>query len=205
MNEARSLTYSINVEANTAQAESNVRNLTSSLGSLQNGGARLNIDADTSHAESNIRSVTGNLGGLQSQASSVGSAFRSSFLEGVDTGQSLSSSLKSGVGGALFYVGGRVTEFKDNFVQGAENIKNSFTHPIETIKNGLGNAVQSAKDKFIDMVRGAGQAADGADDVGDAAQHTGKDIQNLGNEADSAGDKFEKLGGQTQRPACSEF
>ena len=85
MNEARSLTYSINVEANTAQAESNVRNLTSSLGSLQNGGARLNIDADTSHAESNIRSVTGNLGGLQSQASSVGSAFRSSFLEGVDT------------------------------------------------------------------------------------------------------------------------
>ena len=198
MGEARSLTYSINVEANTAQAESNVRNLTSSLGSLQNGGARLNIEADTSRAESNIRSVTGNLGGLQSQVSSVGSAFRSSFLEGVDTGQSLSSSLKSGVGGALSYVGSRATEFKDNFVQGAENIKNSFTHPIETIKNGLGNAVQNAKDKFIDMVRGAEQAADGADDMGDAAQDAGKDIQDLGNEADSAGGKFEKLGGMAK-------
>lgn len=195
MNEARSLTYSINVEANTLQAESNVRNITSSLGSLQNSGARLNIEADTSHAESNIRSVTGNLGGLQSQISSVGSAFRSSFLEGVDTGQSLSSSLKSGVGSALSYVGSRATEFKDNFVQGAENIKNSFTHPIETIKNGLGNAIQRAKDKFIDMVRGAGQAADGADDVGDAAQDAGKDMKNLGNEADSVGGKFEKLGG----------
>ena len=80
MGEARSLTYSINVEANTSQAESNVRNLTSSLGSLQNGGARLNIEADTSRAESNIRNVTGNLGGLQSQVSSVGSAFRSSFF-----------------------------------------------------------------------------------------------------------------------------
>lgn len=195
MNEARSLTYSIIVDANTAQAESNVRNLTSSLGDLQNGGARLNIEADTSRAESNIRNVTGNLGGLQSQVSSVGSAFRSSFLEGVDTGQSLSSSLKSGVGGALSYIGSRATEFKDNFVHGAESIKNGFTHPIETIKNGLGNAVQNAKDKFVDMVRGAERAADGADDMGDAAQDAGEDVRNFGNEADSAGGKFEKLGG----------
>ena len=195
MDEARSLTYSINVEANTSHGEANIRNLTSSMGNLQNSPGRIRVDADTAHAESNIHKVTGNLGDLHSQANSVGSAFRSSFLEGVDTGQSLSASLKSGVGGALSHVKDRVTEFKDNFVQGAENIKNGFIHPIETIKNGLGNAVQSAKGKFIDMVRGAEQAADGADDMGDAAQDAGKDIQELGNETDSAGSIFEKFGG----------
>ena len=34
MDEARSLTYSINVEANTSQAEASIRNITSNLGGL---------------------------------------------------------------------------------------------------------------------------------------------------------------------------
>ena len=80
MDEARSLQYSINVTADTAQAEANIRNVTSSLGNLQGSGSRINIDADTSGAESSIRSVTSSLGGVQTQASSVGAAFRSSFL-----------------------------------------------------------------------------------------------------------------------------
>lgn len=84
MDEARSLTYSINVEADTAQAEANIRNLTSNLGSLQSGGSQIRVDAETGSAESGIRRVTSNLGDLQSQSKSVGSAFRSSFLEGVD-------------------------------------------------------------------------------------------------------------------------
>ena len=46
MDEARSLTYSINVEANTSQAEASIRNITSNLGGL--GGSTINIDADIS-------------------------------------------------------------------------------------------------------------------------------------------------------------
>ena len=49
MDEARRLTYSINVEANTSRAEANIRNITSSIGGL--GSSRINIDADTSRAE----------------------------------------------------------------------------------------------------------------------------------------------------------
>ena len=74
MDEARSLTYSINVEANTSQAEASIRNITSNLGGL--GGSTINIDADTSQAESNIRNVTSSLGGVQTQARSVVPALR---------------------------------------------------------------------------------------------------------------------------------
>lgn len=191
MDEARSLTYSINVETNAAQAESDLRNL---VGGLGNAG-RVQIDADTSQAESNIRRVTSDLGSLETDAKGIGSAFRSSFLEGIDGGNSFSSSLKSGVGGALSYVGGKATEFKDNIVQGAQNIKEGFTHPIETIKNGLGNALQGAKDKFINMARSAEDAADGTEDLGDASGDAQKDVREVGDEAERSGGKFEKLGG----------
>lgn len=112
MDEARSVSYSINVRANTSQAEASIRNVTSSLGDLQGSGGRINISADSSQADSSIRNVTSNLGGLQSQASSVGSAFRSSFLAGVDGGNTFSSSLRSGVGGAFSYVMGQANAFK---------------------------------------------------------------------------------------------
>ena len=191
MDEARNLTYSINVETKAAQAESDLRNL---VGGLGNAG-RIEINADTAQAESNIRRITGDLGSLETDAGSIGKAFRSSFLEGIDGGNSFSSSLKSGVAGAFSYVGDKASSFKDNVVQGAQSIKEGFTHPIETIKNGFGNAIQGTKDKFISMVRGADTAADAADGVGDAAEDAGKDVRGFGNEADDAGSKFEKLGG----------
>lgn len=195
MDEARSLTYSINVEANTSAAESSIRNVTSSLGSLQGSGGRITVDADTSGAESSLRNVTSNLGNVQTQASSVGSAFRTSFLGAVDSGNSLSSSLKAGVGGAFSYVTDQAKSFAGNIASGAANIRNSFAHPIETIKGGLGGAIQSAKDKFVDLVRGADQAADGVDGVGDAAGDARNDVSGLGDAAEESGGKFEKLGG----------
>ena len=76
MDEARNLTYSINVETNAAQAESDLRNL---VGGLGNAG-RIEINADTAQAESNIRRITGDLGSLETDAGSIGKAFRSSFL-----------------------------------------------------------------------------------------------------------------------------
>ncbi len=165
MDEARSLTYSINVRADTSQAESSLRN------------------------------IVGGLGGIQTQADSVGSAFRKSFIHGIDSGNSFASSLRSGVGGALTYVGEKANEFKDEIVRGAQSIGHGFAHPIETIKNGLGNALQGAKNKFIDMARGAEEAADGADNVGSASQGAKKDVKDLGDAAEQSGGKFEKLGG----------
>ena len=60
MDEARSLTYSINVRADTSQAESSIRGLVSGLGDTQN--QRINIRADTSQAESNVRNLVGSVG-----------------------------------------------------------------------------------------------------------------------------------------------
>ena len=195
MDEARSVSYSINVRANTSQAEASIRNVTSSLGGLQGSGGRINISADSSQADSSIRNVTSNLGGLQSQASSVGSAFRSSFLAAVDGGNTFSSSLRSGVGGAFSYVMGQANAFRENVVSGAQNIANGFAHPISTIRNGLGNAIQSAKDRFTDYIRNAERAATATDDMGGSAGGARQDVSNLGEAAEESGGKFEKLGG----------
>lgn len=51
--------------------------------------ARISVDADTSGAESSLRRVTSGLGEVQSDADSAGSAFRKSFLAGIDSGDSL--------------------------------------------------------------------------------------------------------------------
>lgn len=194
MDEARSLQYSISVTADTAQAENSIRGLTSSIGSLQGSGGRISVDADTSSAELGLRSLTGSIGGVQSQATSMGAAFRSSFLEGIDSGNSFGSSLKSGVGGAFSYVGSKASEFGNNVVSTAQSIKQGFTHPIETIKSGLGNALQTAKDRFVDMARGADKAAAGTDEMADAASDAEKEVKDLGDAADSSGGKFEKFG-----------
>lgn len=193
MDEARSLTYSINVEANTSQAEASIRNITSNLGGL--GGSTINIDADTSQAESNIRNVTSSLGGVQTQARSVGSAFRSSFLDGIDSGNSFSSSLRSGVGGAFSYVTGQVKGFVSSVASSASEIGNKFAHPISTIKNGLGNAIQNAKSRFIEMARSAQQAENATGELGDAAGEARRNVSELGDAADDSGGKLSKFGG----------
>ena len=193
MDEARSLTYSINVEANTSQAEASIRNITSNLGGL--GGSTINIDADTSQAESNIRNVTSSLGGVQTQARSVGSAFRSSFLDGIDSGNSFSSSLRSGVGGAFSYVTGQAKGFVSSVASSASEIGNKFAHPISTIKNGLGNAIQNAKSRFIEMARSAQQAENATGELGDAAGEARRNVSELGDAADDSGGKLSKFGG----------
>lgn len=193
MDEARRLTYSINVEANTSQAEANIRNITSSIGGL--GSSRINIDADTSQAEANIRNVTSSLGGVHTQARSVGSAFRSSFLDGIDSGDSFSSSIRSGVGGAFTYVTGRAREFADSVTSDISSIGSKFAHPINTIRNGFGNAVQGAKDRLIDMARSAQQASTQTTALGNAAGGARGNVDGLGDAADESSEKFGRLGG----------
>ena len=209
MDEARSLTYSINVKADTSEAEQNIRDLTGSLGSLNSQADDIGsafrksflagIDSGDGFASSIKSGVVGALAQAGDQAGGLGSAFSSSFRSGVENGDSLASSLRSGVGGALTYVSEQAGEFRDNLVEGAQKIGNGFAHPIETIKTGLGNAVQSAKDKFIEMARGADSAADSTDEFGDAADGAENDVSDLGKSTDDAGDSAEKSGSKFEK------
>lgn len=195
----------IEIDVDTEQARSDLQDLTDDIGSLGDHAGDIDIDVDTDEARRNIRDLTDDIGDLEENADSIGAAFRKSFLAGIDSGNSFSSSLRSGVGGAITYVGDKVTDFKENVVEkmtgikdsvvsGASSIKEGFAHPIETIKNGLGGAIDHAKSRFIDFVRGAGEAADAADDVGDAAGDARPEVEDLGNAAETSGSKFEKFG-----------
>lgn len=192
MDEARSLTYSVNVKAETSQAESGLRSLVSDIGNVS-GSHNMNVRADTSQAESGLRNVVSGLGNASSQADSLGSAFRKSFLAATDSENSFSSSLKSGLGGAFDYAKNQATDFKDKVVTGAKNIKDGFTHPIDTIKTGLGGAIKSAQDKFTGMVRSAEDATAATDDLGSAADGAQDDVRDLGDAAEESGKKFGSL------------
>lgn len=199
-------TLIISAGADTEEAEENIRELTENIGELQDeADTDIDIDVDTDQAADNIRDLTDDIGNLGDEADSIGSAFRKSFLAGVDGGKTFASSLRSGVGGALTYASDKVSDFKDdvvsrmkgvadNVVSSAKSIGHSFAHPIETIKSGLGGAIDSAKNKFTDFVRGADDAADAADDVGDAAAGAKPDVEGLGDAAEKSGSKFQKLG-----------
>lgn len=199
-------TLIISAGADTEEAEENIRELTENIGELQDeADTDIIIDADTDRAADNIRDLTDDIGNLEDEADSIGSAFRKSFLAGVDGGKTFASSLRSGVGGALTYASDKVSDFKDdvvsrmkgaadNVVSSAKSIGHGFAHPIETIKSGLGDAIDSAKNKFTDFVRGADDAADAADDVGDAAAGAEPDVEGLGDAAEKSGSKFQKLG-----------
>lgn len=234
MEESRSLVYSINFQSNAEQAESGVRSVMNSLGSLQNeissternfGGLQNEVQGTSDNLgdlRSEVRSTVSNLGNLQSEADdaadslgdiqddaddaadslddlqdeagSMGSAFRKSFLNSVDSGNTFASSLKQGVGGALTYVGGKANDFRENFSKTASNIGSSLAHPIQTIKGSLGNALQTAKSRFIDMARGAEEAEEETEDLGKTADSAEKDVDDLGNTAEKSGGKFEKFG-----------
>ena len=195
----------IEIDVDTEQARSDLQDLADDVGSLGDGAGDIDIDVDTDGARRNIRDLTDDIGDLENDAGGIGSAFRRSFLAGIDSGNSLSTSLRSGVGGAITHVGERVTDLKENIVNkmtgikdsvvsGASSIKEGFTHPIETIKNGLGGAIDHARSRFVDFVRGAGDAADAADDVGDSSSNARPEVEDLGNAAEKSGGKFEKLG-----------
>lgn len=209
MDEARSLTYSIKVQADTEQAEGNLRNLVSGIGNLNERADGVGssfrkpflagIDGGESFASSLRSGVVGALVATGEQAGGIGTAFSNSFRSGIDSGNSFESSLRNGVGGALAYADTAVSDFKEEVVQGAQSIGQSFAHPIETIKNGFGNAVQNAKNKFIDMARGAEDAADSTDSMANAAEDARIDIRELGKVTEESGDASEKSGGRFEK------
>ncbi len=194
----------IDIDVDTEQAQTDLHDLEDRVTNLGHDPPDIDIDVDTDQARRNVRDLTDDIGDLEDDAGGIGAAFRKSFLAGIDSGNSFSSSLRSGVGGAITHIGEQVTDFKDNVVtkmgdvkesvvSGAKSIKEGFTHPIETIKNGLGGAIDHAKSRFTDFVRGANDAADAADDVGDAAGDARPEVEDLGNAAETSGSKFEKF------------
>ena len=207
MEESRSLAYGINFTSNAEETEAGVRDVVSSLGTLQTeiGSAtgsfgRLQNEASEAadslgDVQDTADDVSDSLNDMQDEAGSLGSAFRKSFLSSVDSGNSFASSLKQGIGGALTYVGDKASDFRENFTKTASNIGSSLAHPIQTIKGSLGNALQNAKNRFIDMARGAEEAEEETEDLGKIADDAEKDIDDLGDSAEKSGGKFEKLGG----------
>lgn len=172
---------------------SEVRETVSNLGGLQSEAS------DAADSLDDIQDAAGDtadsLDDLQDEAGSMGSAFRKSFLNGIDSGNTFASSLKQGLGGALTYVGGKASDFRENFSKTVSSIGNGLAHPIQTIKGGLGNALQNAKNRFIDMARGAEKAEEETDNLGETADGTKKDVDDLGDSAEKSGGKFEKFGG----------
>ena len=153
----------------------------------------MNVRANTAQAESGLRNVVSGLGNANSQATSLGSAFRKSFLDAMNSENSFASSLKSGLGGAFNYAKTQTSDFKDKVVTSAKSIKDGFNHPIDTIKSGLGKAIESVKGKFVSMARGAENAADATHDLGSAAGGAKNDVQNLGKAAEESSRKFGSL------------
>lgn len=193
--EARSLSYSIKIEADTAQAEANIRSLTSGLGNLDsNGNKSVKIGADTIDAKSGIYDVTSGLDSIEIKAKSLGSAFRSSFLGAIDSGETFSTSIKTGFGGAIVYANNKAKELSSNVNSMAQSFGSVFEHPAQAIKTVFGGAIQSAQNKLVALARSAEKTAAAADDVGNESQKAVKGIENLGNSADESGSKMEKFG-----------
>ncbi len=195
----------ISVDADTSQAESSLHELAVDIGSIVDDVGDVKIEVDTSEAEQNVEDLSDDVESLEDKASSLGSAFRKSFLSSIDSGNSLASSIKSGLGGAFDYtkdkasnvfdsVKSKAAELRDDVVQTATKIGNGFAHPVETIKSGLGGAIDHAKSRFVDFVRGAEEAADAADDVGDSSKGAEPAVKGLGDAAGESGGKFETLG-----------
>lgn len=197
---------SVEIHADTEQAQTDVQELADTITNLGRDPPDIEIDADTSEAERNIRELTDDIGEVTGRADSIGSAFRRSFLASENSGNALALSLRSGVGGALTYAGHQAVEFRDNVVTrmqeaanrivgSARDIGQGFAHPITTIRTGLGGAIDHARNRFIDFVRGADEAAESADHVGDSSSGSEPEVEGLGDTAERSGGKLEKLGG----------
>ena len=98
-----------------------------------------------------------------------------SFGAGIQSGQSLAKSFRTGVSGAFAYTQKQFTGFKNDVTKGAKAIGTAFTHPIQTIKG-----------KLVQALNGA---ADAADDVEDEAKDAERALDDMGAEGSDAGNQ----------------
>ena len=92
-------------------------------------------------------------------AQDMGPAFKGAMADGLDAGQSIAKSFRTGVTGAMDFTKKRAEIFANNMVRNAKNISKAFQHPIKIIRSGLVSALRRAK-------KSEDETADGADDAG---------------------------------------
>ena len=178
----------IDIEVDTEQAQTDVQSLADRVTNLGQDPPDIDIDVDTTDAQQNIRDLTEDLGDLETDADGIGSAFRKSFLAGIDGGDSFAASLRSGVVGALTAAGERAgglgSAFNSSFRAGIDS-GNSLA---SSLKSGLGGALDYAKDKAVDL---KDNIVEGAKNIGHGFAHPIETIKSgLGNALQSAKNKF---------------
>lgn len=107
-------------------------------------------------------------------AQDMGAAFKGAMADGLDSGQSIAKSFRTGVTGAMDFTKKRAEIFANNMVRNAKNISKAFQHPIKIIRSGLVSALRRAK-------KSEDETADGADDAGDHLAEMGATGEDPGN------------------------
>ena len=111
-------------------------------------------------------------------AQDMGTSFKGAMADGLDAGQSIAKSFRSGVTGRWIYQEtGR--SFANNMVRNAKNISKAFQHPIKIIRSTLVSALRRAK-------KSEDETADGADDAGDHLAEMGAAGEDAGNQIKEA-------------------
>lgn len=178
----------VDVGADTSEARQDIQDLADDLGSLGENAGDIDIDVDTTGAQQNIRDLTEDLGGLETDADGIGSAFRKSFLAGIDGGDSFAVSLRSGVVGALTAAGERAGGLGSTFSSSFRAGIDSGNSLASSLKSGLGGALDYAKDKAVDL---KDNIVEGAKNIGHGFAHPIETIKNgLGNALQSAKNRF---------------
>ena len=112
-------------------------------------------------------------------AQDMGAAFKGAMADGLDAGQSIAKSFRTGVTGAMDFTKKRAEIFANNMVRNAKNISKAFQHPIKIIRSGLVSALRRAK-------KSEDETADGADDAGDHLAEMGAAGEDAGNQIKEA-------------------
>lgn len=112
-------------------------------------------------------------------AQDMGTSFKGAMADGLDAGQSIAKSFRSGVTGAMDFTKKRAEVFANNMVRNAKNISKAFQHPIKIIRSTLVSALRRAK-------KSEDETADGADDAGDHLAEMGAAGEDAGNQIKEA-------------------
>ena len=142
------------------------------------GGAGANtrqFGADLHDAGNEAESFRNQVRQTAEGAASMGAAFRETMADGLEAGQSLTQSFRTGLVGALDFSRKKVKTFATETISGAKNIGTAFAHPVKTIKTALVSALRDAQD--------------GIRDTGDAANNTENDLEDMGAAGENAGNR----------------
>lgn len=174
MADQRSLSFGVRFGADTApldelnekqkQAQEEAERTAEELGQI--GTSLTDIGTRASDA---FHSVSG-------AGTDMGTSVRGAMLQSIQSGNSLSRTLLSGVGTAFTNVQAKAKGLGAATKSVASDMGNAFRHPIQTIKATLGSALKDAQ-------------AD-AEDLGTEAGRTGDELEDMGRRGASAGDSL---------------